>query len=223
MSGDWTMSMMWVRMPGETWSGATVAFVGMWVVMMVPMMLPSLAPMLWRYRHAVGGIGESRLVPLATLVSFAYFAVWTLVGLAVFPLGVGLTAVEVRLPSVSRAVPLAVGAVVLLAGALQFSPWKARHLACCREAPERGSPLRADVVTAWRLGVHLGVHCVLSCANMTVILLVIGMMDLRAMAAVTAAITAERLAPSGERAARVVGAVVVGSGVLLIARAAGMG
>lgn len=223
MPGDWTLSMMWVRMPGETWSGATVAFVGMWLVMMVPMMLPSLAPMLWRYRQAVGGIGESRVVPLATVVSFAYYSVWTLVGLAVFPLGVGLTAVEVRLPSVSRAVPLAVGAVVLLAGALQFSPWKARHLACCRDAPERGSQLRADAATAWRLGVHLGVHCVLSCANLTVILLMIGVMDLRAMAAVTAAITAERLAPSGERAARVVGAVVVGSGILLIARAAGMG
>jgi predicted metal-binding membrane protein len=33
----------------------------MWVVMMVAMMLPSLVPMLWRYRHAVGRTGETRL------------------------------------------------------------------------------------------------------------------------------------------------------------------
>jgi hypothetical protein len=43
------------------------------------------------------------------------------------------------------------------------------------------------------------------------------------MAVVTTAITAERLAPAGERLARAIGAVVVGAGVLLIARAAGIG
>jgi hypothetical protein len=37
------------------------------------------------------------------------------------------------------------------------------------------------------------------------------------------AITIERLAPAGERAARVIGAVVVGAALLLIARAAGLG
>jgi predicted metal-binding membrane protein len=42
------------------------------------------------------------------------------------------------------------------------------------------------------------------------ILLVIGVMDLRAMAFVGAAITAERLAPAGERVARAIGAVAVG-------------
>ena len=54
------------------------------------------------------------------------------------------------------------------------------------------------------------------------ILLVIGVMDLRAMALVAAAITVERLAPAGERVAQTVGAVVVGVGVFLIARAAGI-
>jgi predicted metal-binding membrane protein len=55
------------------------------------------------------------------------------------------------------------------------------------------------------------------------ILLVIGVMDLRAMAVVTAAITVERLAPAGERVARVTGAGAVGAGLFLIARAAGFG
>jgi hypothetical protein len=44
---------------------------------------------------------------------------------------------------------------------------------------------------------------------------VIGMMDLRAMAGVTAAITVERLAP----AARVIGIVILVAGLLLITRA----
>jgi hypothetical protein len=50
------------------------------------------------------------------------------------------------------------------------------------------------------------------------ILLVIGVMDLGAMAAITAAITVERLAPAGERVARATGAIVVVAGLLLIAR-----
>jgi predicted metal-binding membrane protein len=49
------------------------------------------------------------------------------------------------------------------------------------------------------------------------ILLAVGMMDLRAMAAVTAAITIERLAPAGERAANAIGAVIVGAGLFLLA------
>jgi predicted metal-binding membrane protein len=53
--------------------------------------------------------------------------------------------------------------------------------------------------------------------------LVIGVMDLRAMAVVGAAVTVERLAPAGERVAQAVGAVVVGAGLLLVARAAGLG
>jgi predicted metal-binding membrane protein len=48
-------------------------------------------------------------------------------------------------------------------------------------------------------------------------------MDLRAMAVMTAAITAERLAAAGERVARAIGAVVNAAGLILIVRAAGLG
>jgi predicted metal-binding membrane protein len=54
------------------------------------------------------------------------------------------------------------------------------------------------------------------------ILLVIGVIDRRAMALVAGAITAERLAPAGERVARVSGAVIIVTGLFLIARAAGL-
>jgi predicted metal-binding membrane protein len=50
-----------------------------------------------------------------------------------------------------------------------------------------------------------------------------GIMDLRPMAVVAAAITVERLAPAGERIARASGVAVVGVGLFLIARAAGLG
>jgi len=223
MPGGWTMSMAWMRMPGQTWAGAAASFLGMWVVMMVAMMLPSLVPMLWRYRQAVGRTGATRLSRLTALVGVGYFFVWTLFGMAVFPLGVALAAVAMQQPALARAVPIAVGVVVLTAGALQLTAWKARHLACCREAPGRGRSLPAHAGTAWRHGLRLGLHCSTCCAGPMTILLVLGVMDLGAMAVVTAAITVERLAPAGERVARATGAVVVGAGLLLIARAAGIG
>jgi predicted metal-binding membrane protein len=67
MPGGLTISQAWVRMPGQTWPGTAASFVGMWVVMMVAMMLPSLVPMLWRYRQAVAGTGETRLAALTAL------------------------------------------------------------------------------------------------------------------------------------------------------------
>ena len=138
MPGGWTMSMAWMRMPGQTWSGAAASFLGMWVLMMVAMMLPSLVPMLWHYRQAVVRTGETHLGRLTALVGVGYFFVWTVFGMAAYPLGVALAAVEMQLPALARAVPIAVGVVVLIAGALQFTAWKAHHLACCREATGRG-------------------------------------------------------------------------------------
>ncbi len=191
-------------MSGQTWLGAAAAFLAVWVVMMVAMMLPSLVPVLWRYRQA--GLGR-----LTALVGVGYFVVWTVFGLAVYPL-------VVALPSTA---PIAVGAIVLLAGSLQFTAWKDRHLTCCREAGRDGVP--ADAGTAWRHGLRLGLHCSKCCVGLMAILLVIGVMNVLAMAVVAATITVERLAPAGERIARATGAVALGAGLFLIARAAGLG
>jgi predicted metal-binding membrane protein len=223
MPGGWTMSMVWMRMPGQTWLGAAVSFLVMWVVMMMAMMLPSLVPMLWRYRQALGTAGEMRLGWLTTLVGVGYFSVWTAFGMVAFSLGVALAEIEMQQPGLARAVPMAICVVILIAGAFQFTESKAHHLACCREAPRDGCTLSADARTAWRHGLRLGLHCMYCCASLTAILLVIGVMELRVMAVVTAAITLERLAPAGERVARAIGAVVIGAGLFLIARVAGLG
>ena len=222
MPGGWTMSMAWMRMPGQTWPGAAASFLGMWLVMMVAMMLPSLAPMLSRYRQAVGGTAEMPAGRLTALVGVGYFLVWTLFGMIAFPLGVALAAVAMEEPSVARAVPIAVGAVIVAAGAIQFTAWKAHHLACCRQTPELCRMLPADAGSAWRYGLSLGFHCSCCCIGLTAVLLVVGVMDLRAMAVVAGAITVERLAPAGARVARAIGAVLVGTGLFVIARAAGL-
>lgn len=230
MPGGWTMSMAWSPTPGQTWASAAASFLGMWIVMMMAMMLPSLVPMLWRYRQAVDRTGETRPGPLTAIVAAGYFSVWTVSGIAAFLIGAVLAAIEMQQPAMARAVPIAVGVVALIAGGLQFTAWKAHHLACCRQAGSArvdltascGETLPAKARCAWRHGLRLGRHCSYSSGGLTAILLVLGVMDLGVMAVVTTAITSERLAPAGERVARVIGAVILGTGVFLIARATGI-
>lgn len=252
MPGGWTMSMTWMLMPGQAWSAAATSFLGMWVAMMVTMMLPSLVPTLWRYRRTIAG--TENLGRLTVLAGLAYFVVWSVVGVVVFPVGVALATLEMREPALARAVPAVVGVVVALLGALQLTAWKARRLACCREAlgcrplaagagvgagvaagvgaaagvgdagiaaaahPAMGAVTAADArhAAAWQHGLRLGLQCTACCANLMAIPLVVGVMDLRAMAVTTAAITLERLVPAGQRVARAIGVVMVGVGVALI-------
>ena len=146
---------------------------------------------------------------------------WTLFGMALLPFGTAVETVEMQLPDLARAAPVVVGAVVVMAGAFQLTRWKAHHLASCREAPGC-STLPPSARTAVRDGLRIGLHCCHSCAGFVATLLAVGVMDGRALAVVTAAITAERLAPSGERIARATGALAVAAGLILIVRAGGL-
>jgi predicted metal-binding membrane protein len=217
MLGGWTMSHMWMLMPGQSWLGATASFVGMWTVMMVAMMLPSLMPALLRHRESLGyRISDARAGWLAVTVGVAYFAVWVTIGVVVFPLGVALADLAMSEPRVAHVVPTVLGAVVVGAGLLQHSAWKARQLDRCRAA-SGAMDMHVDTRIAWRHGWCLGVHCVRSCAGLTAVALCLGVMDLRVMVAVAIAVTAERLASDGVRAARLVGVVVIGIGLSALA------
>jgi predicted metal-binding membrane protein len=219
MPGGWTMSMAWMRMPDQTWLGAGASFLGMWTMMMVAMMLPSLVPVLWRYRQALREAEGEPMGRLTVLAGAAYFLVWAGQGAVVFPLGVAVAAAAMRWPAIARAVPLGTGLVVLAAGILQVSPWKARHLACCRGLRPPRPRTRGRWSAAWKHGLRLGVHCGACCVGLTAVLLVEGAMDLRVMAAVTVGVTAERLAPVRARLARAIGAILAAGGLFLIVRA----
>jgi predicted metal-binding membrane protein len=218
MTGGWTMSMAWMRMPGQTWISAGASFLGMWVVMMVAMMLPSFAPVLLRYRRDVGAADTQEATRLILLAGAGYFFVWTLFGVMAFPTGVALASVAMQQPALARVAPLATGAIVMMAGAFQFTAWKVRQLACSQVTTGHagGRSTRA----AWREGLRLGLACCGCCVNLMVVLLAAGVMDLRVMVAVTAAITAERVIPAGPITARIVGGAVLAAGTLLIVRAA---
>jgi predicted metal-binding membrane protein len=64
----------------------------------------------------VGRPGETRLGRPTALVG--YFFVWSVLGMAAFPLSVAPAAVKIQQPPPARAVSIAAGVVVLVAGSL---------------------------------------------------------------------------------------------------------
>ena len=174
------------------------------VAMMLAMMLPSFAPSLWRYHrhlHAmrIPGVGQR-----TALFIVGYVGVWTIVGLMLFAMSAELSPMAMA-PPTNPPFGAWAGAVVLCAGVIQCSRWKARQLLRCRQACVTVRATPRTVLAAWADGCRLGVDCGLSCTAPMAILLVVGLMDARMMVVITLAITAERVVPAGARIARLTG------------------
>jgi predicted metal-binding membrane protein len=193
----------------------------MWTVMMVAMMLPSVTPTLWRLHVAIATAGSSRPGRLVAVASVGYFTAWAGLGMIVFPLGVAFAALAMVQPAVAVAVPLASGLLVVFAGTLQLHRVEGSSACVLPDEVADARTAPVDPREALRYGLRLGRHCIHCCAGLTAILLVVGVMDLAAMAVVTAAITLERVAAVA--GARVVGVVAIAAGMLSIAQALGPG
>lgn len=186
-----------------------MAFVSpaMMASMMVAMMLPSFAPTLWRYYRALGATRVPHAGERTVLFALGYAGVWAMI-----------TAVLYALSDAPVASWLA-GVVVLCAGIVQCTRWKAARLTRCRDAFAPGWAMTRGARTALRDGWCFGVDCGLSCAAPTAILFAVGLMDMGAMALVTLAITGERLAPMGGRIARVTGIAALCTGFIMCVQA----
>ena len=219
--GVWTMSMMWMPMPGGTWAGAAASFVGMWMATMVPMMLPAVAPSLWRHRAAAAQAGARYPGAMTAVTAAGYVAIWAIVGLAAFAVGAAVARFGMDHRAIARAAPMVAGFTVALAGTIQLTRWKARRLAACGSRSCADATPAMGVRGAWRSGARLGLDCVACCGNLMLIPLVVGAMGVGAMAVVAAAIAAERLSSRGARVARITGVAIAAAGVMQIARALG--
>lgn len=211
-------SMMWMRMPDQSWAGGAAAFVGMWLMTMVPMMLPTVVPVMWRHRAVAAASGARIPAALTVIAGASYLSTWTAAGVAAFPVGTFLMAIVSNHPALAPAMPRIVGLVVAIAGAIQLTPWKARRLACCGWQSCLAASPQGGVLDAWRDGARLGRRCIACCANLMVLPLVVGRMDLPTMAVAAAAIAAERGLPRGRQVARAIGAILLAAGSLLVAR-----
>src|SRR5215510_12520603 len=157
MPGGWTMSMMWMRMAGQTWAASAASFQLMWLAMMVAMMLPSALPMFLNSKR-----GPVSLSVMAT----GYFAVWLAVGVGIYALGVAFAAAAMQREGFSRAVPVLSGASLIAAGAFQFTHWKTIGLLRCR-SPFGCAAVCREPETDFRLGCKQGAACCFCCAAPT--------------------------------------------------------
>jgi len=205
---------MWMPMCGQTWLGAAAAFVLSWTVMMAPMMLPSLTPGLWAFWRQTRREASAEAASLHTaLVAVSYFFAWAVAGVIVFAAGATLAAIPMRSTTLAQAARIAPRVVIVLAGVVQFTGWKARCIACCRSLSPHRSIAPVGARLACLHGVRLARNEGYCCANLMLALLVFDMMDWRAMAAATLAMSAELLAPAPRLTAKAVGALMIAAGL----------
>ncbi|HTV47502.1 MAG TPA: DUF2182 domain-containing protein [Phycisphaerae bacterium] len=219
MPGGWVMSMMWMPMPGQTWLESAGMFMLMWIAMMVAMMLPSSLPMILRYHHEQR-LAMGRGKRLSTvLMMIGYLFVWGAVGTLVYLPGVLLAIAAMRWTTLSYAVPYLMGAIIMAAGAFQFTRWKIWALSRCR-GPFSCVSLQTHISpwSAWREGMNCGVCCVTSCFGPTLILLVLGMMNPAVIVMVAALIALEKLLPKPELIVRISGIAALVAGLVMISR-----
>ena len=221
MPGGWSMSALWTPMCGQTWLGAATSFVGMWTAMMAAMMLPMSLPEWGGLRQRVRGApyALAASVMLAAFVSYA--AAWAAIGAVLFVGGNALVAILPSAAALARLVPTAAGLVIALAGAVQFTEWKARQIACSASPRMRSGREAIDLRTACRFGFRLAFEGSLCCANWMVVLLLVGVMDPLAMAAITVAMSLERFVPARGKTVRAIGVAVVVTGGCVAAQAIG--
>ena len=206
MPGGWTMSMMWIRMPGHTWLTSAASFLLMWLAMKVAMMLPSATKTF---------LNTKRTPTSLFVIAGGYFAVWLAVGAGIYLVGIVFAAAAMQWKSFSQTVPVLSGAALMIAGAIQFTRWKMGRLLRCRSLFGCGSSC-PEHETGFRLGCKQGAACCLCCAAPTMILLVLGMMNPWVIVGVAIIIAAEKLLPWPEMVTRFVGVAALAAGASII-------
>jgi predicted metal-binding membrane protein len=205
----------------RSWTIADVFFTFvMWAVMMVGMMGAAATPVLLLFAAARTRRGERR-VPIAVFVfGLGYVAIW-------FAFSAGATIAQNALhqaglvsAALAASSPRFAGAILLAAGAYQFTSLKGTCLAHCR------SPLgflmsnwRDGMRGAFSMGFRHGAYCLGCCWALMGLLFAFGVMNLVWVAALTALVLFEKLGPAGTLVARVAGAAMIGFGIYFLAGA----
>jgi predicted metal-binding membrane protein len=187
-------------------------FLGMWVLMMVAMMFPTIAPIVLLHRMVIRRRGGG-ITPTAVFVA-GYLLVWTTIG--VVPLVALLGFREVA--ETATWVPRLGGAVLVVAGAYQFTRWKQTCLKACR------SPLTflathdfgRGLLGTLRAGVTHGAYCLGCCWALMSVLFVVGLMNLAWMAGIAVVFLAEKNWRHGVALTKVVGVSVIALGIAVL-------
>jgi predicted metal-binding membrane protein len=193
-------------------------FLAIWVTMMVAMMFPAAAPMVLTFHRVQAGRRErgGAFVPTWVFVA-GYMLVWTLAGAAAYLAASAAEAVAASAELSPEAAARIGGAVLVAAGLYQLSPLKDLCLSKCR------TPV-GFIMTSWRegtmgalrMGLLHGAYCLGCCWLLFAIPFPLGLMNIAAMAVLTALVFAEKTLPWGQRAARGTAAVLIAYGVVVV-------
>jgi predicted metal-binding membrane protein len=176
-------------------------FAGMWTVMMAAMMLPGIVPAAVASRSSTGAA-----------VTLGYLAVWIAAGVVAFGVLAALNGVGQPNAVLDRTG----GAMVVLAGAYQFSGWKRRLL---ERYGASGRITSGSGVFGGAFGVGLshGLRCVGASWALMAVLLVVGVMNVAWMAAIGAICFGEKVSTHRAALATGVGLVLVALGLVVLA------
>ena len=201
-------------------TGDLVMLFAMWAVMMAGMMLPSVAPVVLLYACVVRkSPGIERPAAHVNAFAWGYLFVWTVFSLAATALQHAFTQWLLLSPMMASQSPFFGGAMLILAGAYQLTPWKRACLAHC-QSPAEILPRhwKPGVSGAFHMGSAHGLYCLGCCWALMLLLFVGGVMNLWWIAALTSFVLLEKLAAFGARGERVSGCLLSALGVWTLAR-----
>jgi predicted metal-binding membrane protein len=196
-------------------AGAVLLFLSSWQLMTAAMMLPSSLPLVRMFVTASAD-APGRARALAAFLG-AYALVWSVFGTLAFAGDAGLHALVHASPWLERNEWALAPAVLMLAGAFQFSALKEACLRSCRHPAsfihrhyERGTG------GAFRLGARHAMFCVGCCWALMLVMFAVGVASLIWMALLTALMIHEKTRPTGAKAVPVTGATLLALGTTLL-------
>jgi predicted metal-binding membrane protein len=191
-------------------------FLVAWQLMIAAMMLPSSLPMVRLFSRA--SANQPRPLPAKAAFLGGYALVWTAFGAVAFLGDLGIHALVGRLGWLAARPGLLGGAVLVLAGAFQFSALKDRCLTVCRHpAGYLLQHYQRGTAAALRLGAGHGLFCVGCCWALMLVAFAAGVANLWWMAALTAVMVFEKTGQGGQRGVRPIGVGLLVLGLLMLA------
>ena len=221
-----TMQTLCRALPENSWNISLIAVIAsMWSAMALAMMLPSAAPMILTYAEiaeTAARKGERVVSPL--VIAAGYATVWLLFSIAVSVVQIIFTRAALLGAGVASASGLLAGAVLIGAGAYQFSALKHACLARCQHPfPFFFTNWTTTRGGVFSLGLKQGLYCLGCCWAMMLVMLAVGVMNVAWMTVLAAVMTIEKL-QNGPRVAHGVGVglIGIGTGIVISAFSGGL-
>jgi predicted metal-binding membrane protein len=197
---------------------ALVLLWAMWAVMMAGMMLPSAWPLLRLYALAARARPDERHAARRVwALGAGYVLAWMIFSVGATVLQRALSRALLMNPMMEMATPRAAAVLLLVAGVYQFTPLKRACLRVCRSPMAiLGRRWRGGTAGALAMGAEHGAYCLGCCWALMLLLFAGGVMNLWVIAAVTAVVLAEKLAPFGPTGGRVLGAGLIAAAIWML-------